>query len=644
MTIHRSGMPDGPPSPGHSLPPASRWLAGALGVGLAAVFNLLVPGVAQVVPYMSFHLVLPVVAWFSRSLRVSWLAVLVSAVCGNILSMPPFGRLTLTSGAVGAALAFILIQTVFTLSVVLLRRRMADHELLLAQLRTERDRLLSLLAQAPIALVIHQGPDLVHEFVSPGAQQLAQRPMLGRPLREAFADLEGQGLLQRIEAVYRTGEPLIVSEQRVRLRRDDGREEERYLDATYTPLRDARGEVEGVLGCTVDVTARVEARRELERSEQQLHRLSSAGLLGIAEFRGDRIVAANPRLLEMLGYPPDAGMPEGGISWKAMTPPELAETDARAIVEAETTGRNRTFEKQFVRRDGSRVWILGGSTLIDRETFSGVAFVVDITAQKDAERALQEAHQFEQRLLGIVSHDLRNPLASIQLGVDLLARSSLSEQQLRTVTRMARSAERMHQLVAGLLDLTRLRAGQQLPVTREPSNMHLLVERAVEEVSVADPGRISVTGHGEGTGEWDTIRVGQALGNLLGNALQHSPPRSAVRVSVEGGPSEVHVSIHNGGAPIPPEQQEALFEPFRRGLNPGALDGSVGLGLYIAWHVARAHGGTIEVSSSAAAGTTFRLILPKRAPPAKAPGPAPEDSTRGVVVAAGSASSVSGVA
>jgi signal transduction histidine kinase len=202
----------------------------------------------------------------------------------------------------------------------------------------------------------------------------------------------------------------------------------------------------------------------------------------------------------------------------------------------------------------------------------------------------------------------------------------------------------MHQLIAGLLDLTRLRAGQQLPVTREASNMHLLVERAVEEVSVADPGRISVTGHGDGTGEWDTIRVGQALGNLLGNALQHSPPRSAVTVSVEGGPSEVQVSIHNGGAPIPPGQQEALFEPFRRGLNPGALDGSVGLGLYIAWHVARAHGGTIEVSSSAAAGTTFRLILPKRAPQANAPGPAPEDSTRGVVVAAGEASAVSGVA
>jgi signal transduction histidine kinase len=143
--------------------------------------------------------------------------------------------------------------------------------------------------------------------------------------------------------------------------------------------------------------------------------------------------------------------------------------------------------------------------------------------------------------------------------------------------------------------------------------MHLLVEGAVEEVSVADPGRFTVSGHGDGTGEWDNVRVGQALGNLLGNALQHSPPGSPVRVEVEGGPEQVRVSINNGGEPIPPEQQDGLFEPFRRGVRPGALDGSVGLGLYIAWHVARAHGGTIEVRSSAQAGTTFQLVLPKRA-------------------------------
>ena len=635
-------MSDAPPPPG-SMPAAWQWLTGALGVGLATVFNVLLPAVSHVAPFMAFHLAMPVVAWASRSLRVAWTAVFLSAVIGDVWFITPFGAPSLAPGQIGAALAFILIQGAFTLSIVLLRSRMGERDLLLEQLGTERDRLLSLLAQAPIALVTYRGPDLVHEFVSPGAQQLGQRPMVGRSLREVFADLEGQGLLQRIEGVYRTGDPLVLAEQHVRLRRDDGHVEDAYLDATYTPLRDPSGRVEGVLGCSVDVTARVQARLQLERSELQLRRLSEAGLLGIAELRGDRIIGANGRLLEMLGYPPGAGVPEGGIRWRELTPPELASADAGAILEAEAIERADPFERQLLRRDGTRLWILAGVALIDRESSSGVAFVIDITAQKEAERALQEAHQFEQRLLGIVSHDLRNPLASIRLGVDLLARSDLSAHQLRTVTRMVRSADRMHQLVAGLLDLTRLRAGQQLPVAREQNNMHLLVERAVEEVSVVDPGRVSVTGHGDGTGEWDTIRVGQALGNLLGNALQHSPAGSPVTVAVEGDPARVQVSIHNLGPPIAPEQQATLFEPFRRGVNPGALDGSVGLGLYIAWHVAEAHGGTIEVNSPAEGGTTFRLILPKRAPGTTVGAPGREDSTRGVRVPVGASSSVSGV-
>jgi PAS domain S-box-containing protein len=588
--------------------------AAALAVGLAAAFNVFVPDVARTAPYMAFHAVPAVVAWVSRSLRCAWLTVLVSAVAGNVLSIAPTGELTLSGPQFATTAAFVLVQGAFSLSVVLLRRGMVERDLLLRQTGTERDRLFALFAQAPITLLTYRGPDLVVDFVSPGAQQLAQRPVLGRRLRDAFADLDGQGLLELVERVYRTGEPVTLVERPVRYLRSDGLREERFLDASHTPLRDALGRVEGVLTCAVDVTARVHARSALERTERQLHRLSEAGLLGIVTWTGERITGANARLLEILGFPAEGGVPDGGINWVAMTPPEFREQDVRALAELEATGRTTPYQKQFVRPDGTRVWILGGAALIERDPLRGVSFVLDITAQKEAEHALQEAHQFEQRLLGIVSHDLRNPLASIRLGLDLLQRTVKSEAQLRTVSRMARSTERMHQLVAGLLDLTRLRAGQQLPVSREASNIHLLVERAVEEVSVADPGRITLSTHGDGTGEWDTVRLGQALSNLLGNALQHSPPGSPVQARVEGGPEQVEVAITNRGDPIPPDQLAGLFEPFRRGVRPGALDGSLGLGLYIAWHVARAHEGSLEVSSSVEQGTTFRLILPKLAP------------------------------
>jgi hypothetical protein len=224
-------MPDAPSSPGSSLPPASRWLAGALGVGLASLFNLLVPGVAQVVPYMSFHLVLPVVAWFSRSLRVSWLAVLVSAALGNLLSVAPFGRITLSAGAVGAALAFILIQATFTLSVVLLRRVLSrsftnpgivlervgmgsgcdafDEEPGEAQHllggRSE-SRLLEQTLQRlrKSCVVTHHGGDVIAELEALLSVLCRQTPRLGERLRS-----------RRIRMSERVGEPAQIGEQSV---------------------------------------------------------------------------------------------------------------------------------------------------------------------------------------------------------------------------------------------------------------------------------------------------------------------------------------------------------------------------------------------------------------------------------------------
>src|SRR5262249_11657276 len=152
-------------------------------------------------------------------------------------------------------------------------------ELLLEQVRSERDRFFTLFTDAPIVVVIHKGPELVYDFVSPGTQRLVQRPVLGRKLRDVYAELAGPGLLPRMEGVDRTGTPATVSERLVRYRRDDGSDDERFLDASYTPIRDTRGRVEGVLTCAVDVTARVQARRQLERTEQQLRSLSEAGLL-----------------------------------------------------------------------------------------------------------------------------------------------------------------------------------------------------------------------------------------------------------------------------------------------------------------------------------------------------------------------------
>jgi len=112
------------------------------------------------------------------------------------------------------------------------------------------------------------------------------------------------------------------------------------------------------------------------------------------------------------------------------------------------------------------------------------------------------------------------------------------------------------------------------------------------------------------TGNWDPERLAQAIGNLVGNALQHGDPDRPVTVRVGAREGRAELSVHNHGPPIPSEVLPGLFEPFQRGLRPGALDGSIGLGLYIVRQVALGHGGEVKVGSTAEEGTTFILELP----------------------------------
>jgi PAS domain S-box-containing protein len=234
-------------------------------------------------------------------------------------------------------------------------------------------------------------------------------------------------------------------------------------------------------------------------------------------------------------------------------------------------------------------------------------------AVEEERRKLQTAAEFEQRLLGIVSHDLRNPLASVRLGLETMRRRGIGEGHLRTLERMERSTERMQAIISGLLDVTRIRLGQSLPLTPERVSLDAVVTRVLEGMPEDDVRRVRRESDADPTGMWDPERLAQAIGNLVGNALQHGDPDRPVTVRVGLKEGRAELSVHNHGSPIPSEVLPGLFEPFQRGLHPGALDGSIGLGLYIVRQVALGHGGEVRVRSTAEEGTTFVLELPAEA-------------------------------
>ncbi|HEX8438102.1 hybrid sensor histidine kinase/response regulator [Archangium sp.] len=237
------------------------------------------------------------------------------------------------------------------------------------------------------------------------------------------------------------------------------------------------------------------------------------------------------------------------------------------------------------------------------------------------EEAARQTAVFREQFLGILGHDLRNPLQAISGNAALLLRyGGLSEPQRKAINRISISSDRMARMISDILDFTRTRLGGGYSLQRSWVNVHDVLRQIVEELEVAHPQRrFELSVSGTGWGDWDADRIAQATSNLVGNAVQYSPQDSAVRVVARDEGDGVRVEVHNMGTPIPAERLPHIFDPFVRG-GEGARSGSrtgLGLGLYITHEIVKAHGGSVQVRSTEAEGTCFWLKLPRHPPPAK---------------------------
>ncbi|CAN5660075.1 hypothetical protein BH11MYX1_BH11MYX1_09100 [soil metagenome] len=257
----------------------------------------------------------------------------------------------------------------------------------------------------------------------------------------------------------------------------------------------------------------------------------------------------------------------------------------------------------------------------DGQVAGVVALVEDITKRRQLEverSSLEERERrrsdFERQLIGIVSHDLRNPLNVVLLGAQLMRQvSGLDERMVKQITRIQSAAERANRLVRDLLDFTQARLGGGIRIDPKPADVHALVRAMIEELGVSAPTRtIDLECRGDGAGVWDPDRISQVLQNLIGNALKYSPDEGVVRVICDATADPVVVTVHNEGVPIPATKLEILFEPYERGTSSSdGVNRSVGLGLYIVKHIVEVHGGTVVVNSTASEGTNFVVRLPR---------------------------------
>ena len=236
-------------------------------------------------------------------------------------------------------------------------------------------------------------------------------------------------------------------------------------------------------------------------------------------------------------------------------------------------------------------------------------------AQSDLRSAYSEAEQraeLAERMVGIVSHDLRNPLSAIKMAASMLQRLDADPRQARMVSHINSSVDRAQRLIADLLDFTLAQVGRGIPVSRQPVDLHGLVGDSLDELRMAFPdNRLLHQTDGSGEFAGDSDRLYQRLGNLVANAVAYGEPHGVVTVMTRFDERSISLSVHNVGATLSQERLEQLFEPMSRGHEPSAERHNLGLGLFIVREIVKAHQGEVAVISTPDLGTTFIARFPR---------------------------------
>ena len=304
----------------------------------------------------------------------------------------------------------------------------------------------------------------------------------------------------------------------------------------------------------------------------------------------------------------EAGRGEWG--WLAAVHPADQDRVRETWTTAVAAGSPYTCEFRIRRREGGYAWVSARAAPIP--TLGPVCEWIGMLTDVSDRVRVDEARE---RFIGILGHDLRNPLAAITMGVEMLG--GLPEPHCHVVARVGRSAQRMDAMIRDVLDFARGRLGDGIPVVPSQVDLHRLCKEIVAEMTQAYPARtFRFEAAGDLRGDWDPDRVEQVLSNLVGNAVTHG--EGAIRVTASDAGDDVIMTVHNEGAEIPAAVLPTLFDPFSRATQAvsgkhGAADG-LGLGLYIASEIVHAHGGTISVSSVQSEGTTFAIRWPRKPP------------------------------
>jgi signal transduction histidine kinase len=232
---------------------------------------------------------------------------------------------------------------------------------------------------------------------------------------------------------------------------------------------------------------------------------------------------------------------------------------------------------------------------------------------EEQRQLLRQADHMREMFIGSLGHDLRNPLYGIIMSAQVVIDRTTDAAIGDAAQRILRNSDRMVRMIDQLLDASRFRVGGGIMLSLATVDLEELTKRILTEFeSVKSRFELEVFGNPVGT--WDEDRFLEVVSNLVGNAVQHSPPDSPIHIRIQGQPADTVVfEVQNSGPPIPESLREVIFEPFRGSSSGIGRPQRLGLGLYISRQIVVAHGGLLSFESSEEAGTSFSVKLPRSA-------------------------------
>lgn len=483
------------------------------------------------------------------------------------------------------------------------------------RVRESEHRIRNIVEEATVATAIYVGKDMKIELANEAMITLwGKTPgVIGKPLREALPELEGQPFHKLLDDVFTTGNTYWGKEDKVDLE-INGIIQTGYFNFTYKPLRNESGKIYGILNMAVDVTELVRSKMLVKESEMHFRQIADLMPTKVtnADASGNYIYF-NQEWLEYTGLT-FKELNERG--WENFIHPDEILDFQRKWQSSLNSGDHFEMELRCLNKKGIYKWHLSRAEAVKNEDGSVKMWIGTTTEIQK----LKEEERRKGDFLKMVSHELKTPVTSIkgyvQLLLSMIKTDNAAESGLRiplkpSLERIDHQIRRLTRLISEMLDLSRIEENK-LELQKQVFNLNDLVDETVQDILYTNTQHNIQVRHDYNCNVFaDRDRIGQVLINFITNAIKYSPESQDIQLKIKKQKgNQVSVSVKDQGIGIEKKNHQNIFKRFYRigGKDEETYSG-FGIGLYLAKEIIQRHNGTIAVKSKKGKGSDFGFTL-----------------------------------